>query len=164
MLPIDTSVLRYDRTNVDSYEAADLNRVGVFCQTVADAAMVELSIIEQMRHEYDVAENPFLFPDFKVPALHLKIDFSLTDTYTIAQMHQYLDNVNRIISAFPPVNPKLMPGSMRFLTAESANNIEENLKFASENLVNRANQTEKYIVGTAAMFKYSGETYSGETI
>lgn len=164
MLPIDTSVLRYDRTKVDSYEAADLNRVGVFCQTVADAAMVELSIIEQMRHEYDVAENPFLFPVFKVPTLQLKIDFALTDTYTTEQMRQYLDNINKIISAFPPTTKKPMPKSMRFLTSESANNIEENLKFASENLVNRANQTEKYIVGTAAMFQYSGEVYAGGII
>lgn len=164
MLPIDTSELKYSRTSSDSYEAADLNRVGEFCRLISGSATEELSVISQMRKEYDVAENEFYAPDFEVPEIQVKADYSVTDTYTLEQMRQYLQNIIDIVRAFPPKQYKTIPSSMRFLTADGANNIEEDLKGSAENLGARVNRTKKYIKDTAAIFQYSGELYAGGII
>ena len=164
MLPIDTSGLVYDRINTDSYEANDLNRVGAMCETIVAAALAETDVIAALREQYGVAANEFTAPDYGVPSITAKTDFSTTDTYTLAEMKQYLQNVVNIVAAFPPEVYKKLPSDMRFLIAESANNIEEDLKQSAENLVKRANQTETNIINTAAAFQYSGEIYAGGII
>lgn len=161
MLPIDTSGLIYNRTNKDTYEAADLNRVSKMCETIAAAALNEINALASMREQYDTAESEYTLPDFIVPAVMAKTDFSLTDTYTLDQMRQYLLNVVNIVTQFPPAVYKTLPENMRFLQAEGANNIEEDLKQSAENLVSRANITENHIKNTAAAFQYSGEIFAG---
>ena len=161
---IDTSTLKYDRTQADSYEAADLNRIGEFIDTVITMAEEELQIITQMRIDYDVAENPYILPDIKVPTVQVKKDFDFADTYTQEEMEQYIKNIGGIVEAFPPLELKPLPQSMRFLTAEGANNIEYDLKGSAENLVTRVEKTKKYIKDTSAVFSYSGEIYAGSII
>ncbi len=164
MLPIDTSGLVYDRTNEDSYEAADLNRVGEMCEAIAAAALAEIDVLTAMREQYGVASTVHTSPDFIVPNVTMKTDFAVTDTYTLEQMRNYLLNIINIVTQFPPENYKPIPSNMRYLTAESANNIEEDLKQCAENLVSRANKTETNIKNTAVAFVYSGEIFAGGII
>lgn len=164
MLPIDTSMLRYDRTDSDTYEATDLNRVGAFIELVVEKAKKAIDDIALMREEYEVLDGPFFHVDFSIPQVDAKTDFKKTDTYTLTDMNQYLNNVKKTVTAFPPKDKKRLPDSMRFLASEGANNIEENLKGSAENIVEKANKTENYIKGTAASYQYSGEIYAGGII
>ena len=164
MLPIDTSGLIYNRTNADSYEASDLNRVGKMCDTIAQAAADEIAKNNDMLKEYDVAANKYTVPNFAVPKVNTKTDFTTVDTYTIEQMATYLANVRSIITEFPPKVYKEMPQNMRFLRAQSVNNIEENLKQSAENLALRTDKTQANIKNTASAFYYGGELYSGGII
>lgn len=164
MNAIDTSALIYDRTDADTYDCVDLNRVGSMCQTLAAAAKSEIDAIASMRGQYDTAESEYTLPDFTVPTVTAKTDFAVTDTYTIEQMLQYLLNVVNIVTHFPPAEYKALPETMRFLTAESANAIEWDLRQSAENLVSRANTTETHIKNTAAAFAYSGEIFAGGII
>ena len=161
MLPIDTSGLVYDRTNADTYEAADLNRVCEMCETIAKAALGEIAAIAELREQYGTAPSEYTLPDFTVPTLQVKTDYAITGTYTLEQMRQYLQNIVEIVTHFPPAVYKPLPESMRFLTAEGANNIEEDLKQSAENLASRTDQTKIHIQNTAAAFVYSGEIFAG---
>ena len=161
MQSIDTSALRYDRTAADTYEAADLNRVGVMCATIAAAAEAEIAALAAMRTQYGTADSGYTLPDFTVPTVTAKTDFALTDTYTVEQMQKYLSNVQNIVAHFPPAEFQALPENMRFLISSFANAIEWNLKQSAENLKNRADQTETNIKNTAAAFAYSGEIFTG---
>ena len=161
MQSIDTSALRYDRTAADTYEAADLNRVGVMCATIAAAAEAEIAALAAMRTQYGTADSGYTLPDFTVPTVTAKTDFALTDTYTVEQMQKYLSNVQNIVAHFPPAEFQALPENMRFLISSFANAIEWNLKQSAENLKNRADQTETNIKNTAAAFAYSGEIFAG---
>ena len=161
MQAIDTSALRYDRTAADTYEAADLNRVGAMCATIAAAAEAEIAALAAMRTQYGTADSGYTLPDFTVPTVTAKTDFALTDTYTVEQMQKYLSNVQNIVAHFPPAEFQALPENMRFLISSFANAIEWNLKQSAENLKNRADQTETNIKNTAAAFAYSGEIFTG---
>ncbi len=161
MQAIDTSALRYDRTAADTYEAADLNRVGAMCATIAAAAEAEIAALAAMRTQYGTADSGYTLPDFTVPTVTAKTDFALTDTYTVEQMQEYLSNVQNIVAHFPPAEFQTLPENMRFLLSSSANAIEWDLKQCAENLKNRADQTETNIKNTAAAFAYSGEIFAG---
>lgn len=161
MQAIDTSALRFDRTDADTYEAADLNRVGAMCATIAAAAKAEIAALAAMRAQYGTADSGYTLPDFTVPTVTARTDFAVTDTYTIAQMQQYLLNVQNIVTHFPPAEYQALPKNMRFLLSSFANAIEWNLKQCAENLKGRADQTETNIKNTAAAFAYSGEIFAG---
>lgn len=161
MQTIDASALRYDRTDADSYEAADLNRVGAMCKTISDAAAAAISAIAALRAQYGTAASAYTLPDFTVPTVTAKTDFAMSDTYTIAQMQQYLLNVQNIVTHFPPAEYRVLPKNMRFLLSSFANAIEWDLKQCAENLKGRADQTETNIKNTAAAFAYSGEIFAG---
>lgn len=161
MQAIDTSALRYDRTAADTYEAADLNRVGAMCATIAAAAEAEIAALAAMRTQYGTADSDYTLPDFTVPTVTAKTDFAVTDTYTLEQMQQYLLNIENIVAHFPPAEFQALPADMRFLLAAFANAIEWDLKQSAENLKNRADQTETNIQNTAAAFAYSGEIFAG---
>lgn len=161
MLPIDTSGLIYDRTSADSYEADDLNRVEAMCQAIASAAREQLSELAALREEYGTAPSEYTSPGFTVPRLRVKTDYAVTDTYTLDQMQWYLKNILAVVTQFPPAVYKPLPESMRFLTAEGANNIEEDLKQSAEYLASRTEQTITNIKNIAAAFVYSGETFAG---
>ena len=161
MQAIDTSALRYDRTAADTYEAADLNRVGAMCATIAAAAEAEIAALAAMRTQYGTADSGYTLPDFTVPTVTAKTDFALTDTYTVEQMQKYLSNVQNIVAHFPPAEFQALPENMRFLLSSSANAIEWDLKQCAENLKSRADQTEANIKNTAAAFAYSGEIFAG---
>ena len=161
MQAIDTSALRYDRTAADTYEAADLNRVGAMCATIAAAAEAEIAALAAMRTQYGTADSDFTLPDFTVPTVTEKTDFAVTDTYTIAQMQQYLLNIENIVAHFPPAEFQALPENMRFLISALANAIEWDLKQCAENLKSRADLTEANIKNTAAAFAYSGEIFAG---
>lgn len=161
MQAIDTSALRYDRTDADSYEAADLNRVGAMCRTISDAATAAISAIAALRAQYGTAESAYTLPDFSAPTVTAKTDFAMTDTYTLEQMQRYLLNVRNIVEQFPPLSYQALPGTMRYLVSARANAIEWDLKQSAENLKSRADQTEINIKNTAAAFAYSGEIFAG---
>lgn len=161
MQAIDTSALRYDRTAADTYEAADLNRVGEMCATIAAAAEAEIAALAAMRTQYGTADSGYTLPDFTVPTVTAKTDFALTDTYTVEQMQKYLSNVQNIVAHFPPAEFQALPENMRFLLSSFANAIEWDLKQCAENLKSRADQTEANIKNTAAAFAYSGEIFAG---
>lgn len=161
MQAIDTSALRYDRTAADTYEAADLNRVGAMCATIATAAEEEIAALAAMRTQYGTADSDHTLPDFTVPTVTAKTDFALTDTYTVEQMQKYLSNVQNIVAHFPPAEFQALPENMRFLLASFANAIEWDLRQCAENLKSRADQTEANIKNTAAAFAYSGEIFAG---
>ena len=161
MQAIDTSALCYDRTDADTYEAVDLNRVGAMCAAIAAAAEAEISVLAAMRTQYGTADSDYTMPDFTVPTVTAKTDFAVTDTCTIAQMQQYLLNVQNIVTHFPPAEYRALPKNMRFLLSSFANAIEWDLKQCAENLKGRADQTETNIKNTAAAFAYSGEIFAG---
>ena len=161
MQAIDTSALRYDRTAADTYEAADLNRVGAMCATIAAAAEAEIAALAAMRTQYGTADSGYTLPDFTVPTVTAKTDFALTDTYTVEQMQKYLSNVQNIVAHFPPAEFQALPENMRFLLSSFADAIEWDLKQCAENLKSRADQTEANIKNTAAAFAYSGEIFAG---
>lgn len=161
MQAIDTSALRYDRTDTDTYEAADLNRVGAMCATIAAAAEAEIAALAAMRTQYGTADSDYTLPDFTVPTVTAKTDFAVTDTYTLEQMQKYLSNVQNIVAHFPPAEFQALPENMRFLLASFANAIEWDLRQCAENLKSRADQTEANIKNTAAAFAYSGEIFAG---
>ena len=161
MQAIDTSALRYGRPDADSYEAADLNRVGAMCATIAAAAEAEIAAIAAMRTQYGTADSDYTLPDFTVPTVTAKTDFAVTDTYTIEQMQHYLLNVRNIVEQFPPPDYRPLPETMRHLVSAHANAIEWDLKQCAENLKSRADQTEANIKNTAAAFAYSGEIFAG---
>ena len=161
MQAIDTSDLRYDRTDADTSEAADLNRVGAMCAAIAAAAEAEIAALAAMRTQYGTADSGYTLPDFTVPSVTAKTDFAVADTYTIEQLQQYLLNVQNIVAHFPPAEYQALPTGMRFLLAVLANAIEWDLKQCAENLKSRADQTETNIKNTAAAFAYSGEIFAG---
>lgn len=161
MQAIDTSALRYDRTDTDTYESADLNRVGAMCAAIAAAAEAEIASLAAMRTQYGTADSGYTLPDFTAPTVTAKTDFAATDTYTIEQMQQYLLNVRNIVALFPPAEYQELPADMRFLLSAFANAIEWDLKQCAENLKSRAGQTETNIKNTAAAFAYSGEIFAG---
>lgn len=161
MQAIDTSALRYDRTAADTYEAADLNRVGAMCAAIAAAAEAEIAALAAMRTQYGTADSGYTLPDFTVPTVTAKTDFALTDTYTVEQMQKYLSNVQNIVAHFPPAEFQALPENMRYLISALANAIEWDLKQCAANLKSRADQTETNIKNTAAAFAYSGEIFAG---
>lgn len=163
-MTIDTSGLIYNRTADAAYECTDLNRVAEFCETIVNQARSEIQFIANLRNQYDVAKSEYSAPFPALNAITVKKDFKVTDTYTIAQMDQYLRNANYVIDNLPPPQEKPMPENMRFLTYDKANNIEENLKQSAEAFANKAEQTENNIKNTAAAFAYSGEIFAGGII
>lgn len=158
---IDASGLIYNRTANAAYEFTDLNRVASFCETTLIAVASENNLLAWMRSEYDVAESIANAPFPVVTTIIVKKDFKSTDTYTVSQMQQYLDNINYVIDSLPPPVKKAMPETMRYLTYISANNIEENLKQSADSANAKAAQAESNIKNTAAAFAYSGEIFAG---
>lgn len=121
-----------DRPRVGSYyNASDLNRVG--------AAFAYLR--DKMNGEYGFD-------------LHLtnKTDWTTSDIPMQSQIDAYLQNVVDIRGAFVlPTGTPQAPSSMRFLTAEQANDIEKILQTV-ESMLDLIKQA----------WHYSGENYSGE--
>lgn len=158
---IETGGLVYDRDNADTYETTDLNRVGKFCEDIAITALDEVRTIDNMRHALGVSKSKYTRADYSVPEIDAKTDFAVTDTYTVEQMQRYLLNVQNTVDSFPPAEKAELPSSMRGLTAQGANAIEKNLIGCAENLVDRANATERNITNTADAFTFGGEMVAG---
>jgi len=121
-----------DRPPVGSYyNASDLNRVGAAFEFLRD----------KMNGEYGFALDPII-----------KTNWTTYDIPTQNQMEEYSQNVVDIRNSLTlPASAPQAPESMRFLTAEKANDIEKILQ-AVENTLNLMKQA----------WNYSGELYSGE--
>ena len=97
----DSLSLKTDWADKDYYNATDLNRVGAAVQYLANKLTSSGLII----------------------TVSPKLDWTMLDIPTAAQMQQYIDDVQAIKAAF--YGSQRIPASMDNLTAAGANNIEK---------------------------------------
>ena len=123
------------RSNSGQYTHEDLNRV--------EKAVRYLSLIARVFIDGPVF-NPQTKTDWGAPGL-----FSVSSWNAATQMERYLNNVKTLCQTVG-IQADL-PESMRFLTAEGANQIEEALALVYDHILESFNG-----------FQYSGEIYAGE--
>lgn len=110
-----------------SYNYTDLNRVGRAAQEIAsmlNALPGEIEAYRKAKEAY--ANDEYAVKEFDV-VVTPKLDWTMTDQITPAAMTAYLNNIIAIRAALPDGCPAV-PGSMRMLTYEGANDIERILQ------------------------------------
>lgn len=122
------------RSNSGYYTIVDLNRV--------ESAVRCLVFIA--RDLLPDSFNPQTKTDWDAPGL-----FSVSSWNVASQMDRYLTNIKQLCEV-TGVQTEL-PESMRFLTAEGANQIERALELARDKIAKKIK-----------VYQYSGEIYAGE--
>lgn len=149
-----------------AYNAADLNRVGNACDTVAAYFNAMETTLAAYLAALGVAPDALYDLPFSGPiSVTTKTDWqggTTPDIPTVTQMQQYLANIStlRAVIALPSGTPSV-PADMNGLTYQEANAIEQILETvyaAAEELLDRL---KGYADRAAASWVYSGQPYSG---
>lgn len=144
------------------YRYTDLNRVetaveymaAAFVQAQADLEDYAESVGVQWDHYYDMPYDTTVFENIVI-----KKNWAEGDRPSASQMNRYHGNLVLVRNALPTAAP--LPESMNGLDYEGANQIEQMLLMANEDLARTVELKKSFINSSADAYR-SGEIYSGE--